>query len=140
MNNAHPLTQHQPQTQRNAAGNVPRGGQRRGTLVIAQRVPDDACTCNVFGNALALGRVGPIVSLFKADEVDAPASGQTLEVGQHLGLAQRLQHAVVGNVENARNHAPAPAVDWGKSNSSYRSTALSIEKSCARALSAARSW
>ena len=74
MNYSKAMTQHQPQTQRDTAKNIPCGRYCRRPFVVAQWVPDDACTCNVLLNALALGDIGPVFCLLEADEVDATAS------------------------------------------------------------------
>jgi len=108
MNDAQAVADHQPHAQDNAARNVPRRGQGRGPLVIAQRVPNDARRRDVTRQTLARDHIGPIFSLLKTNKMNTPAIRQALEVGQHLGLPQGLQHAVIANIKNMSHLIPIP--------------------------------
>ena len=46
----------------------------------------------------------PIGLLFEADQVDRPVRREPLEIGQHLALAERLEHAVIADVEDSAGH------------------------------------
>ena len=58
--------------------------------------------------ACALPRVRPVVWLFEADQMDAAPRCQLLEIGEHLALPERLEHAVIADVEDAGADPPAP--------------------------------
>src|SRR6185369_78924 len=79
-----------------------RGGGR--ALVIAQRMPMNSRSGRSAFDSLASLAITPIGRFFEAQEMNFAPARESFEISEHLALAERLEHSVIADVQNALGH------------------------------------
>src|SRR4051812_47913320 len=69
------------------------------------RMPGDPGSSQPGGERLAVAHISKVGGLLEADQVNLASGSELLQISHDLALAERLERAVVGNVEKL--HLPA---------------------------------